>query len=103
MKTNTPDPGEGEIALAAHILNLQCRIDALTAAVRVLAAAQGSPHDQFYGALEKVFAASYQKRLEHIERQDPRLAALLDTRKDASGIDQSLLDGLRFDDEDKKP
>ena len=99
MKDDAQDPSESEIAVVTHVLHLQCRLDALTAAVRLLSAAQGSSHEAFYAGLEKVFAAAYQKRLEHIEHQNPRLAALLDTRKDVSGIDQSFLDGLKFDDE----
>jgi hypothetical protein len=86
-------------ALVFHIINLQARIDAVTAIVASLAIGHGSTHDKFYSALKTVIDASVQKRLEQMEGQNPGEAALIDLRKEIPDIDQKFLDELKFDDE----
>ena len=93
---NTSDPNA---ALVWQIINLQARIDALTAAVQILAAGHGSDSEKFHSGLEKCVDAFVQKRLERLERQSPTAAALVDLRKETPDIDQTFLDALKFNDE----
>ena len=96
MNQNDENAAKEKAALVFHIINLQARIDALTAIVEILAVGHGSNHDKFYSALQTVIDASVQKRLERIERQSPAEAALIDLRKEFPEIDQKFLDELKF-------
>jgi hypothetical protein len=98
MNQNDENAAKEKAALVFHIINLQARIDALTAAVQVLAAGHGSDGDTFHAGLKKCTDAFVQKRLEILEGQSPAEAALIDLRKEAPDIDQSFLDGLKSDD-----
>jgi hypothetical protein len=99
MNRNDENESKEKAALVFHIINLQARIDALTAAVQVLAAGHGSDWDAFHSGLKKCTDAFVQKRLEILEGQSPTEAALIDLRKEAPDIDQSFLDALKPDDE----
>lgn len=95
----TPAPSPRELALYTTILHLQARVDSLTTLVETLALHAGSSRQQFRETRRTSCAAFLQKRLDLLEDQDPRLAALLDTRSDASALDLDLLDHLRSDEE----
>lgn len=93
----TPAPSPRELSLYTTILHLQARVDSLTSIVEVLALNAGSSREEFQDGRRTFFAAFLQKRLDHLEDQNPGLSALLDTRPDASGLDLDLLDHLRLD------
>jgi hypothetical protein len=99
MSNEPNNLSDSEAALVSHIINLQARIDALTAVVELLALNNGSTRDKFRHGLQTVIDASIQKRLEKLEAQSPRAAALVDLRKEMPEIDQKFLDALEFDGE----
>lgn len=99
MSNESNNLSDSEAALVSHIINLQARIDALTAIVELLALNNGSTREKFRHGLKTVIDASIQKRLEKLEAQSPRAAALVDLRKEMPEIDQKFLDALEFDGE----
>jgi hypothetical protein len=87
------------LALCQNVLMLQARVDALNAFCQTVATGHGATSKKFVEAIQTMTQTCYQKRLERIEGQSPALAALIATGIDLPKIDQSLLDGLKFDDQ----
>jgi hypothetical protein len=101
MEPHPDDPSEKDREVITTILGLQSRVDALTICVETLMKGHSTKPNEIRENIQKLIQTCRQKRLERIEGQNPRLAALLSEGLPAEKIDQKLLDGLQFDDQNE--
>ena len=85
------DLRESLLAIAAKVVRMEARTDALEAVVRVLSMKLGIPDKKVEKLIADLTESQHQKYLERAEQVNPRLGADLDKRVELPELPDELL------------